>query len=317
MHQHNTNYVGIDISKSKFDVRSTESSKGVVYQYTPEGMKQFIQLLQQIQPKLICLEATGGLERKLVALLHKHKFPVAVVNPRQIRDFARAKNRLAKTDQIDANTIMEFAQTMNPRITEPLIQAQQKMRDFTARRGQVCKQLLQERNRLGTAADKQVAKLINQSIRFLEKQLKAIEKELKQLIDADEESRKRSKILQSVPGIAGTTAALLISELPELGSLNRKQISRLVGVAPTNRDSGTLRGKRTIGGGRVRVRNGLYMPTVTALNHNPVIRTFYKRLVKNGKPKMVSLVAAMRKLLTILNTMVKEGKQWEAKVINF
>lgn len=317
MHQHNTNYVGIDISKSKFDVRSSESSKGGVYQYTPDGMKQFIQLLQQIQPKLICLEATGGLERKLVALLHKHKFPVAVVNPRQIRDFARAKNQLAKTDQIDANTIMEFAQTMNPRITEPVTPAQQKIRDFTARRGQVCKQLHQERNRLGTAADKQVTKLINQSIRFLEKQLKAIEKALKQLIDADEESCKRSKILQSVPGIAGTTAALLISELPELGSLNRKQVSRLVGVAPTNRDSGTMRGKRTIGGGRVRIRNGLYMPTVSALNHNPVIRAFYKRLVENGKPKMVALVAAMRKLLIILNTMVKEGKQWEAKVIKF
>ena len=316
MHQRNTNCVGIDISKSKFDVRSSESSKGIVYQYTPDGMKQFIQLLQQIQPELICLEATGGLERKLVALLHKHKFPVAVVNPRQIRDFARAKNRLAKTDQIDANTIMEFAQVMNPRITEPVTQAQQKMRDFTARRGQVCKQLLRERNRLGITADKQVAKLINQSIRLLEKQLKVIEKELKQLIDADEESRKRSKILQSVPGVAGTTAALLISELPELGSLNRKQVSRLVGVAPTNRDSGDMRGKRTIGGGRVRVRNGLYMPTVTALNHNPVISAFYKRLVENGKPKLVALVAAMRKLLIILNTMVKEGKQWEAKVIN-
>ncbi|MFH1301864.1 MAG: IS110 family transposase [Planctomycetota bacterium] len=317
MQQHITEDVGIDISKSKFDVSFPDRSKGVVYMYTPAGMKKFITVLMQLQPKRICLEATGGWENKLVACLHKHKFPVSVVNPRLIRDFARAKNQLAKTDQIDARIIREYAQVMNPRLTPPLTDAQQKMREFTSRREQTKKTIIQEQNRLETTVDREVIKMIEQSIEFHKEQLRLIEKKLKELIDADEESRNRSKILQSVPGIAGITAALLISDLPELGSLNRKQIARLVGVAPTNRDSGTLRGRRTIGGGRVRIRNGLYMPTVTALNHNPIISAFYKRLVKNGKPKMVALVAAMRKLLIILNTMLKEGKQWEAKVIKF
>jgi len=315
MHQHNTEDVGIDISKSKFDVSFPDRSKGVVYKYTPAGMKKFIAVLIKLQPKRICLEATGGWENKLVACLHKHQFPVSVVNPRLIRDFARAKNQLAKTDQIDARIIREYAQVMNPRITLPVTPVQQKMREFTTRRQQVSKMMIQEQNRLETTVNREVVKMINQIIQLYKKQLKLIEKELQQLIEADEESRERSNILQSVPGIASTTAALLLSDLPELGSLNRKQISRLVGLAPTNRDSGTMRGKRTIGGGRVRIRNGLYMPTVTALNHNPKIGAFYKRLVENGKPKMVALVAAMRKLLVILNTMVKEGKLWDENVI--
>lgn len=315
MQQHITEDVGIDISKSKFDVSFPDRPKGVVYKYTPAGMKKFIAVLIKLQPKRICLEATGGWENKLVACLHKHNFPVSVVNPRLIRDFARAKNQLAKTDQIDARIIREYAQVMNPRLTPPLTDAQQKMREFTSRREQTSKTIIQEQNRLETTVDREVIKMIEQSIEFHKEQLRLIEKKLKELIDADEESRNRSKILQSVPGIAGITAALLISDLPELGSLNRKQIARLVGVAPTNRDSGTLRGRRTIGGGRVRIRNGLYMPTVVALRHNPIISAFYKRLVKNGKPKMVALVAAMRKLLIILNTMLKEGKQWEANMI--
>jgi transposase len=315
MHQHNTEDVGIDISKSKFDVSFPDRSKSVVYKNTPAGRKKLIATLMKLQPKRVCLEATGNWENRLVACLHKHQIPVSVVNPRLIRDFARAKNQLAKTDEIDARIIREYAEVMDPRLTPPLTEAQQKMREFTSRREQTSKMIIQEKNRLETIVDQDVIKMIEQSIAFHKEQLRLIEKELKALIDADEESRERSKILQSVPGIASITATLLISDLPELGSLNRKQISRLVGVAPTNRDSGTMRGRRTIGGGRVRIRNGLYMPTVVALRHNPIISAFYKRLVKNGKPKMVALVAAMRKLLIILNTMVKEGKQWEANVI--
>ncbi|QDV49054.1 IS110 family RNA-guided transposase [Gimesia fumaroli] len=316
MHQLNTEDVGIDISKAKFDVSFPDRSKSVVYKNTPAGRKKLIATLMKLQPIRVCLEATGGWENRLVACLHQHKFPVSVVNPRLIRDFARAKNQLAKTDEIDARIIREYAEVMDPRLTPPLTEAQQKMREFTSRREQTSKMIIQEKNRLETIVDQDVIKMIEQSIAFHKEQLRLIEKELKALIDADEESRKRSKILQSVPGIASITATLLISDLPELGSLNRKQISRLVGVAPTNRDSGTMRGRRTIGGGRVRIRNGLYMPTVVALRHNPIISAFYKRLVKNGKPKMVALVAAMRKLLIILNTMVKEGKQWEANVRN-
>lgn len=315
MQQHNTIFVGIDIAKFKFDVAFSHLSKGTTYNYTPEEIKKFIHILQDIQPQLICLEATGGLERKLVACLHEHQFAVAIVNPRQIRDFARAKNQLAKTDQIDARIIMQFAQLMQPRITPALTQAQQKMREFSSRRQQVSKMIIQETNRLASTADRDVGKLIQQSIRAYKKQIKVIEKKLKQLIAADEQAQERAAILQSVPGVGGITAALLIAELPELGSLNRKQIARLVGVAPTNRDSGTMRGKRTIGGGRVGIRNGLYMPTVVAQKHNPKICAFYKRLVESGKPKMVALVAAMRKLLIILNVMIREGRNWDEKII--
>ncbi|MFH1302624.1 MAG: IS110 family transposase [Planctomycetota bacterium] len=315
MQQHITIFVGIDIAKFKFDVAFSHLSKGVTYDYTPAAIKEFIQTLQEIQPQLICLESTGKLHQKLLACLHKHHLPVAVVNPRQIRDFARAKNQLAKTDQIDARTIMQFAQIMQPRITPPLTQAQQKMREFSSRRQQVSKMIIQETNRLGSTEDTEIDKLIQQSIRAYKKQLKVIEKKLKQLIAADEQAQERAAILQSVPGVGAITAALLIAELPELGSLNRKQIARLVGVAPTNRDSGTMRGRRTIGGGRVGIRNGLYMPTIVAQKHNPKICAFYKRLVESGKPKMVALLAAMRKLLIILNVMIKEGKKWNENVI--
>tara|TARA_R110002111_G_scaffold108086_1_gene166738 strand:+ start:35692 stop:36645 length:954 start_codon:yes stop_codon:yes gene_type:complete len=315
MQQHNTIFVGIDIAKFKFDVAFSHLSKGVTYDYTPAAIKEFIQTLQEIQPQLICLESTGKLHQKLLACLHKHHLPVSVVNPRQIRDFARAKNQLAKTDQIDARTIMQFAQIMQPRITPPLTQAQQKMREFSSRRQQVSKMIIQETNRLGTTEDTEIDKLIQQSIRAYKKQLKVIEKKLKQLIAADEQAQERAAILQSVPGVGAITAALLIAELPELGSLNRKQFARLVGVAPTNRDSGTMRGRRTIGGGRVGIRNGLYMPTIVAQKHNPKICAFYKRLVESGKPKMVALLAAMRKLLIILNVMIKEGKKWNENVM--
>ena len=158
--------------------------------------------------------------------------------------------------------------------------------------------------------------MIQQSIRFLEKQIKVIEQKLKTLIQADQQAQEKSNIIQSIPGLGPATAAMLIAELPELGSLNRKQIARLIGVAPTNRDSGTLRGKRTIGGGRVEIRNGLFMPLLVAKKHNPKIKAFYDRLVENGKPKMVALIAAMRKLVTILNVMLKEGKKWNENIIN-
>lgn len=310
MSQNNIICVGIDVSKKKFDVAVSNSKVSKSYLYNSSGLRKLLTALQQIKPELICLEATGGLERELVAWLHLHEFSLAVVNPRQIRDFARACGQLAKTDQIDAVIIARFALTMKPRITHPISFSQQKMKDLTARRRQVNQMMIQEKNRLTSTGDQEIRKMIQQSIRLFSKQLQAIQRELEELTNSDEQACKKTKIIQSVPGLGKVTAAMLVAELPELGSLNRKQIARLVGVAPTNRDSGTLRGKRTTGGGRVAVRNGLFMPVVVAKKHNSKIKNFYERLVENGKAKMVALIASMRKLLTILNTMIREGKMW-------
>lgn len=311
MEYHNKLHVGIDVSKQKLDIAFSHRTKVETFPYTKPGIKQLLSSLKKSPDAFICLEATGGWERALLGHLHENGFEVAVVNPRQIRDFARATNQLAKTDQIDARIIAQFAALMRPRPTPPLTVSQQKLRDFTARKRQVTKLLVQEKNRLATTFDKEIQKLIKQTIALFEKQLEAIRKQMQQLIDEDEKAQAIARIIESVPGLGPATAATLIAEVPELGSLNRQQIARLIGVAPTNRDSGTMRGKRTTGGGRVTVRNAMYMPTIVAVQHNPKIKEFYTRLVQNGKPKLVALIAAMRKLLTILNVMIREQKIWK------
>lgn len=310
MEQHNTRCVGIDVAKQRLDVAFANRTSIETITYSQTGLKRLISSLVKFQTTLVCLEATGGLERQLVAELHKHQIPVAVVNPRQIRDFARASNQLAKTDAIDARTIVRFAQLMNPRTTPEVSDSRQKIKDLTARKRQVSDLIVQEKNRLGSTPDKDIKKMLLQTIRLFEKQLETIRTKLQDLIDSDEKLQAQAKIIASIPGLGPTTVSTLIAELPELGSLNRQQIARLVGVAPTNRDSGTLRGKRTTGGGRAQIRMALFMPIVVAKKYNPKIKEFYDRLVANGKPKMVALIAAMRKLLTILNVMIREGKTW-------
>jgi transposase len=306
----NTLVIGIDVSKEKLDVAGLRPSRVQTLDYSQAGLKQLLASLKHVQPRLVCLEATGGWERHLVEALHRHGFPVAVVNPRQIRDFARAKGQLAKTDQIDARVIAQYGELLQPKTTAPLTKNQQKLRDLTTRARQVTKLLIQEKNRLATTVDKDIQKLIRQAIQLYEKQLQTVREAQQKLIDQDEQTQATARIIASVPGLGPASVSVLISELPELGTLNRQQIARLVGVAPTNRDSGTLRGKRTTGGGRVEVRNALYMPTVVAKQHNSKIKAFYDRLLKNGKPKMVALIASMRKLLTMLNTMIRNGKTW-------
>ena len=310
MADHNNCCIGIDVAKGKLDLASSESEHVQSFEYNKNGLKKLIGFIDECKPQLVCLEATGGWERKLVVALHEHNFDVAVVNPRQIRDFARATNQLAKTDEIDARIIARFAKLIRPRITPKLSESQQKLRDLTARRRQINKLLVQEKNRLGTTHDKQIQKLIRQAIRFYERQLETVRKAQLKIIQEDKQTQERARIISSVPGLGPATVATLISELPELGQLNRKQIARLIGVAPTNRDSGTLRGKRTTGGGRVDVRNALYMPTIVAKKYNSKIAAFYERLVANGKSKMVALIAAMRKLITILNVMIRDQKSW-------
>jgi len=311
MLEHNTICVGIDVSKFKLDIASSNAHAVQTIPYTPKGLQQLLHSLKHSPPALVCLEATGGLERTLLNFLQQHQLPVAVVNPRLVRDFAKAHNQLAKTDHIDARIIARFGLLMQPRQSPPLTPAQQKLRDLTARKRQVSKLLVQEKNRLAATRDDDIRQMIQQAIDLYQQQLQSLQKQQRQLIEADEHSQPKARIIESVPGLGPATVATLISELPELGSLNRQQIARLVGVAPTNRDSGTLRGKRTTGGGRVEIRQALYMPTIVALKHNPTIKRFYQRLLANGKPKLVALIASMRKLLTTLNTMIQQGTTWK------
>ncbi len=310
MSDHTKVVVGIDVSKEKLDVACSHESRVRTFATTQAGLRRLLTFLKRENPELVCLEATGGYERSLVEALHEHEFIIAVVNPRQIRDFARACNQLAKTDAIDARIIAQFGERMQPRITPPVPKNRRKLLDLTSRKRQVTKLLIQEKNRLGVTADQEISKMIEQGVRFYEKQLDVIRQKQQQIIESDEQMQSQARIIASVPGLGPATVSTLIAELPELGDLNRQEIARLVGVAPTNRDSGTLRGKRTTGGGRVAVRNALYMPIVVAKLHNPKIKAFYDRLVAGGKPKMVALIACMRKMLTILNVMIKNGTTW-------
>lgn len=310
MHNHNNICIGIDVSSKKLDIADSNQQATQTISYTQTALKRLLPSWKKINPNLICLEATGGLERDLLAFLHKHKFNVAVVNPRQIRDFARANNQLAKTDSIDARVIARFGQLLNPRVTQPISPKQQEIKDLTARRRQIGKVLVQEMNRLARTANKAIRNMIQQAVKLYKKQKNTIEQQIAKLIEADEQTQRKARIIQSTPGLGPAAVATLIAELPELGAVNRQQIGRLIGVAPTNRDSGTLRGKRTTGGGRKDVRTALFMPTLVATKHNPKIKAYYERLIEKGKPKMVALIAAMRKLITILNVMIRDGKYW-------
>lgn len=311
MDNDNRTFIGIDISKRNFDVALEELKKVSKFENSCEGINRFLDWLKSIPKPLVCLEATGGYEMRLVDSLHAQGIPVSVVNPRQIRDFAKAKNQLAKTDQIDARIIASFAKLIRPRITKKISVNQRKLRDLTARRAQVTKMIRQEKNRLEHATNHDIIEMIRQVVDLYEMQLKEIQLAQETLIRNDEKAQRKSTIIHSVPGLGPATAAALIANLPELGQLNRAQIARLIGVAPTNRDSGQLRGKRTIGGGRVEIRNALFMPTIVAKKYNPVIKSFYQRLIQNGKPKMVAIMAAMRKLITILNQMIKNNQTWQ------
>ncbi len=310
MTQHNRCFAGIDVSKQHLDVALADQSSVKTFDYSTTGLNRLVAFLEEHTPQLVCLEATGGLERPLVEHLQARGFDVAVVNPRQIRDFARAANQLAKTDALDARSIAQFAARMQPRVTPPLDEFRRKLLDLTSRRRQVRHMLVQEQNRLGTTVDKEIRRMIHQALRLYEKQRLALDERIATLIEQNTKLQTQAKLLRSVPGIGPATVGVLLAELPELGQLNRQQIARLVGVAPTNRDSGTLRGKRTTGGGRVALRNALFMPTLVATQYNPRLRTFYQQLLQRGKTKMVALIAAMRKLLTILNVMARTQQPW-------
>jgi transposase len=302
--------VGIDVSMAKLDVVTTDDHRYRVYAYNDQGMQQLAKDLAAIHPQRVVMEATGGIERRVAVHLVQQGLPVAVVNPRQVRDYAKAFNRLAKTDKIDAQIIADFAVTVQPRLFEIPDKNRQKIQALVTRRRQVQHMITQENNRISRVEDRQVRTMIQQVTRLYEKQLAKINEQIQCLIADDQQMQQRAAMIQSVPGLGPVVTGVLLAELPELGRLNRQQVAKLVGVAPVNRDSGTMRGKRTTGGGRHTIRNPLFMAAMVAARFNPKIKAFYQRLVNNGKPKMVALVACMRKLMVILNTMIRNNQTW-------
>ena len=302
-------FVGIDVSKAQVDVAVRPTGKRWTLPYDQTGIEGLIPQIVYLEPALVLLEATGGLELPLVAALVAAALPVVVVNPRQVRDFAKATGTLAKTDTLDAGVLAHFADAVRPEV-RPLKDAEtQVLNSLTARRRQVMTMLVSEKNRLGTALGA-VSPRIEAHIASLEQELSDLDKGLRQTLRRSPVWREKDDLLRTVPGVGEQLSLTLLANLPELGTLNRRQIATLVGVAPYNRDSGTLRGKRAVWGGRSRVRAVLYMGALVASRHNPAIRDFYQRLLAAGKPKKVALVASMRKLLVILNAMLKHGSPW-------
>jgi transposase len=302
-------FVGIDVSKAKLDISVRPSGVRNSFANDQAGIRSLMEWLNPIKPTLIVLEATGKLERELARALANEAFPFHVANPRQVRDFARARGQLAKTDSIDAELLARFAEVMRPKIRDLPDQASWELKDLIARRRQLIAMIVVENNRLDRAS-KAIARGIAKHLRFLKKQLQGTDHDLDSMIEQNSIWQANQQILQSTPGVGPVVSRTLIAEMPELGTLDRKQIAALAGVAPLNCDSGTLKGKRFIWGGRAAVRTALYMAALVASRRNPVIKTFYTRLRNAGKPPKVALVACMRKLLTILNSMIKHNTRW-------
>ena len=304
-------YIGIDVSKDRLDVCRRPSGTAFAVARDGEGVAALIERLQGARPELIVLEATGGFEQVVAAGLAGAGLPVVVVNPRQIRDFARSMGRLAKTDRIDAEVIALFAERVRPEVRPVPDAAARELDELVTRRRQVIEMMVAEGNRARRLASRRLKKRIDRHLEVLQKELTEIERELDDTIRRSPIWRETEDLLKSVPGIGNATARTLLAELPELGTLGRRQIAALAGVAPFNRDSGTFRGRRMIGGGRAGVRATLYMAALVASRHNPVIAAFYQRLLAAGKPKKTALVACMRKLLTILNAIIRHRIPWQ------
>ena len=302
-------FIGIDVSKARLDIAMRPSGESESVANDKAGIEALVKRLGEIQPALIVLEATGGMERQVSGALGSAGLPVVVVNPRQVRDFAKATGQLAKTDSIDALVLARFAEAVRPVVRPLPDEVTLELRALTSRRRQITEMIVAERNRIANAS-KAVRKRIDAHIRWLEAELERADKDLDQSIRQSPIWRENEDLLRSVPSIGPVVSRTLLAELPELGKLNRKQIAALVGIAPLNRDSGTFRGRRGIWGGRATVRAALYMAALVASRRNSVIRAFYKRLRDAGKAPKVALVACMRKLLTILNAMIKHKTRW-------
>jgi transposase len=308
-------FVGIDVSKAVLDVAVIPTEQKWSVANSHEGMQQLVQKLKELRVTLVVLEASGGLERRAVAALAGAGLAVVAVNPRQVRDFAKATGKLAKTDAIDAAVLALFAERIRPE-PRPLKDAQvQELEALVVRRRQVVEMITAEKNRLSAAPpSKQVRTAIGRTIEWLQKQLDENDRDLEKAVNSSGIWREKEQLLRTVPGVGKVLSRTLLSHVPELGTLTRKQIAALIGVAPLNRDSGTLTRRRCVWGGRAQVRQALYMSALVAARFNPVIRGFYERLVARGKLKKVALIACMRKLLTILNAMVSAKTPWTPEI---
>jgi len=303
-------FIGIDVSKSAWDVHLLPAGRSFTVRVNDGAADRLREQLGSPTASLVVLEATGGLERELVAALIDGGWSVAVVNPRQIRDFAKAIGRLAKTDSIDAQTLALFAQRVQPRTTQKTPEKQQELDVLVTRRRQLVSLRSMEKMRRPQAVHKTASRSIEKVLKVLERQITELDKAIARLIDADDDWRAKRDLIESVPGVGPTTSATLVAELPELGRLNRQEIASLAGLAPFNHDSGKFRGQRRIRGGRSALRATLYMAALTANRCNEKIKAFAERLYKTGKPFKVVITACMRKLLTILNTLVRSGQPW-------
>jgi transposase len=305
-------HVGIDVSKERLDVCLMPEGEAFAFANDQEGIDSLIEHLQEeARPELVILEASGRYERPAAAAIAAAGIPVAVVNPRQARDFAKATGRLAKTDRIDAQILARFAGAVGPKPSVIPDEEVLTLQAILARRRQLSAMLVAESNRAQMAPEA-LARRIRAHIRWLEKELERTDRDLDEAIASSSAFARNEALLRSVPGVGPVLARTLLAELPELGTLTHKRLCALVGVAPFNNDSGKRKGKREVWGGRAPVRAALYMGALVATRHNPIIGEFYERLLKAGKPKKVALVACMRKLLSILNAMIRDRTPWRS-----
>lgn len=306
-------FIGIDVSKQLLEVAVHESDYQFRSANKVSAFGALVAELISLRPALIVLEATGGLETRVVSALQAAGLPVVVINPRQVRDFARALGQLAKTDRLDARVLAHFAAAIKPPLRPIKAKEQQELDALNGRRGQLVEILADEKNRRASATSDSVRDQIEEHIDWLEDRIAELDQQIKALLQTSPAWQVKDQILQSVPGIGPVTAFSLIADLPELGQLNRQQICKLVGVAPLNRDSGQQRGTRHIYGGRAGLRRVLYMAALTAARHNTVLKEFFQRLRANHKPFKVAITACMRKLLAIINVMVRDNTCWNIK----
>lgn len=304
-------YVGIDVSKKTLDLDSYPRSNRLQFLNDEQGHALLVAALVEMQPKLIVLEATGGMEAPAVAAMATAMLPVVVINPRQARDFAKAIGILAKTDQVDAHALARFAEAVKPELRPLKSSDVVELKAILTRRRQLVEMVTAEQNRRLRASGP-IVKDIDAHIVWLKQRIKSVDGDMISAIKGSPVWQAKAKLLRSVPGMGQVTTVTLLAELPELGTLNRREICALVGICPYNRDSGAYRGRRSIWGGRASVRAGLYMATLVAARHNPVIKAYYEKLVHAGKLKKVALVACMRKLLVTLNAIIHDQVPWAA-----
>ena len=307
-------FVGIDVSKATLDVCIEPAIQSLLVAYDEAGIRQIVEHLNEVSPTLIVIEATGGLEVRIATELASKGLPVAVINPRQARDFAKATGRLAKTDQVDAAVLAAFAKAVRPQVRPLKDEDTRALSDMVSRRRQLIDMRVQETLRVGTAASKPLQKSLNQHIAWLDKRITELDDDLTKRLRESDAWRAKDDLLRSIPGVGAVTTTTMLAKCPELGTLNRREIAALTGVAPLANDSGKHRGRRFVWGGRADVRAVLYMATVSAMRCNAVIKAFAERLKQAGKPPKVVIVACMRKLLTIMNSMLKNNTPWNPKM---